>query len=359
MGLRTHAHQTLEARMRHTQPKNARDHRHKISEDKLKDQIGRGYLGVAPGEWNELIEDYVDDVIAQSDSLVVYMDIDHMPEHAENWDEDEYPAEYALVKNRIQMLVSLPSDAFTEEQLLRFRVSLGQALARLLDDKDANAAGQMLDYAESFFNRCSAEQARIWQLTAAFVPTAALLLFMLGVGLESGSVDKALVKGVSVIFLGTCAGGVGAFASLVLRLGNLSLDHTSGRRLHRVEAALRILIGAFSGTVVALTIQAGILAFPNTDPAKAAAFLVLSCAVAGTSERVLTNLVAQTDSITGRLNLNPFTYFTRKRDHPLETHQGRVPERKLHTGSINTDPQQDGEPEPTLARPMATNDGPN
>ena len=108
------------------------------------------------------------------------------------------------------------------------------------------------------------------------------------------------------------SGSVGAGFSVLVRIGNLTIDPAAGWRSHYGEVLFRMTIGALAGAIIIIGWQAEVFAtFMKADPgsigdvivrASQASFksdfwkLVILALVAGASERLVPSLLQQLSS---------------------------------------------------------------
>jgi hypothetical protein len=90
------------------------------------------------------------------------------------------------------------------------------------------------------------------------------------------------------VALGAMAGGVGAFLSTPLRIGDVRLDIFAAPTGHYVNGAVPIVAAAIGGALVAGAVKANLVASVANQ---SRALLLVMCAVSGTSERLVPSLI--------------------------------------------------------------------
>lgn len=215
-----------------------------------------------------------------------------------------FAKDYGAVVIRAENLEATSILLLKELQLEVFRRLLGESIARLLEDRDAANASQMLDKAEVFLTARSRERARFWYLSATLTGT----VLALAAGILAWSFRQKVAaatgfgEGAVELLLGAGVGSFGALLSVLRRSDELAIDVSAGKRVHYFEGMMRALVGAAAGFLFALTIKSNILlgAINNSD--RATPILLVICVIAGASERLLPDLIKQLEgTLVGRV----------------------------------------------------------
>jgi hypothetical protein len=244
--------------------------------------------------------------ILGDNGFIVYLDEDYSVHCSSGAKDPKYPKDSGEVFNRVTYLETL-SIPFGEEKkssvspLIPMRRLLGEAVARMISVGRADAANDLLDKAEAYLNARRAELARIWYLSAAAAVAAlpaacALVLWPLREWFISG---LGIGKVAFTVALSGCFGGIGAFMFVLGRSDSVHMEAGAGRRIHRVEAGARVLAGIAGGVVASLALQAPILAGLSTKLDHPLALMLLFGLAAGSSERLVPNLVGQAEARAG------------------------------------------------------------
>src|ERR1044071_8953579 len=207
----------------------------------------------------------------------------------------DFADEFGDVMARIDSTLSIPRDLLSENQREAFQRLVGSALARLLDDKEADNANAMLDKADAYVRTRTTERARIWFLSSALLITAIAALGGFLLLIFRNAIQQRVGASAFEIGLALPMGALGAFLSMVFRATKLNIDALAGATVHYFEGAVRIFAGMTGGLFVALCIKANILlGVINTTDKKLAALLVLA-GFSGASERLVPAMIKKVE----------------------------------------------------------------
>jgi hypothetical protein len=262
-------------------------------------EIVQDYDRYREGDFEPHLGKQIQTLIFKTTTFIVYLDEDlyvewaFSPEFDTNW-----PPEVGLVLNRVSLVQALPVSALTPEQLGAFRQLVGEAVARVLQYKDGQAANQALDNAVAWLEARNRESARWAYLigssaAAALAATATLLLWILRD--QAGWLLGAPVLEASI---GAGMGGIGALLSILLRSRNLPLDAAADRRLHVFEGIARVAAGAIGAGLVALGIKSELLLNVVSSSSQPLTLLAAVCMVAGASERLVPDFIQRVEIAT-------------------------------------------------------------
>ncbi len=258
----------------------------------------RGEPGVVEGEIDPVLRKRVKNLILYGSGFVVYLDEDDMVQ----WRTDRtYPGfcpDAGLILNRVAMLQAERVDELEPSVREAFRSLLGEAVARMLDERDTKYAKDALDKAEKYLGDRNAELARRWQIVPAFWITAACAVLALSVRLA----QEPLIRRTSVtmvqLTMASLVGAIGAFLSMFFRINRGDGDARSGQKLARLEGLLRVIVGMLSALLAGWALSSGMilstLATPKGLPLLA---MLLVCTLAGASERFVAGLVTKLDGV--------------------------------------------------------------
>jgi len=103
------------------------------------------------------------------------------------------------------------------------------------------------------------------------------------------------IVGLSVFigFLASSAGALGATLSIITRMGKVQLDCLSGRPLHYMEGASRVIAGALSGLLVYLALLSGQLLPGLLNATNPQVAMLFAAFAAGASERWAPSIVSR------------------------------------------------------------------
>jgi hypothetical protein len=189
---------------------------------------------------------------------------------------------------------TLPSDGLSDEDKLRFRRLVGEAIAICFEGLYENAA-DTLNFARQYLRERSEELSRYWYLSSSIIFCAPFFLVAVGLWLVRPAASLFLGPQAFWLAIVSCAGTFGALLSVVSRTGKLNFSSSSGLALHRLEALSRISVGALSGGLVDLAIQSKLFLPSLSDGSKAHVVTVIAAFAAGASERLAPSIIAQFD----------------------------------------------------------------
>jgi hypothetical protein len=186
-------------------------------------------------------------------------------------------------------------DAFGQDVKDWFRYLLGKALVFSFEGDYAGAQKTLLA-AGQYFRARSEEKSRWWYLTGSI--TFTLPFIAMGTWIWFLRAHSVVFLGETVFWLALClvAGAFGALLSVIARSGKLDFDSSAGLRLHYLEAASRIVMGALSGTVIGLAVKSHLFLEPlMKDLSTKNAIIILAAFAAGASERMLGSIISKFD----------------------------------------------------------------
>jgi hypothetical protein len=206
--------------------------------------------------------------------------------------------------NEAALLEVTPCEGISPARKLQFKRLLGEALARSFDH-DYAGARQMLKAASDYILACNYEISGRWFLSAsiAIAGTAASIgaivwafrIYVIG----------ALGLGAFWVIITASAGAVGALLSVIERSGRLTLDSSSGRALHNLEAAARVITGAISGVVVGLAIRSELILSALARGDHTSIVMLIAAIAAGSGERLVSTIFAQVTSGAMKSTVSP------------------------------------------------------
>lgn len=137
---------------------------------------------------------------------------------------------------------------------------VGEGVARSLKH-DYPGANQILDEAEQYISQRNRELARFWQLSSGASLALSLALIGIIIWVCREPATAAIGRTALFLILSGLAGALGAFLSMVFRMGTAMPTSEAPCRLHILEAFSRILAGAISGLLISAFVKIGLL-FP-------------------------------------------------------------------------------------------------
>jgi len=230
-------------------------------------------------------------LIESSEDFIVYLDEDDFVE----WNMNATAAlgpDTGPYLNIVGRLEAVDTGYLSTEQVKSYQRLIGEGVARLFQ-KNLQAAQTAFDFAERWVIARNNEVARQWLLVGSGCAALLTAVAVLVLGFWAVKLRSWLGPGVFDILLGSAAGGLGAWLSVIQRSRTSELDVAAGPRLHYLEGAFRIMAGSLGSFLVAVAIRAGLL--PQVTKLSA---MVVICMVAGTSERLVPSFIEQIEKRT-------------------------------------------------------------
>lgn len=164
------------------------------------------------------------------------------------------PEKHHEILNTVALLECKPIVHLSENNQLNFKRLLGEALARSLKH-DYKKASSILVHAENFLMDRGKEISRQWYLNRAGITS--LIIFAVGVlfWVFRDLSIKVLGESAFIISLAMVSGGLGAFLSIIFRMGKESIDCLAGKKLHELESMYRIIAGMLSALLASLLVR--------------------------------------------------------------------------------------------------------
>ena len=232
-------------------------------------------------------------LICKNRDYIVYLDDDLNVWWATDKDANCFDSPAAgEILNEVSYLEGVDVSTLKVHQKEAFRRMLGEAVARLLDVKDAKEAKRVLTYARSYINARNAENVRLWYLSASAIAT-----FVVGVAISLIWLARNQLqvgpKGVAYA-LGIGGGALGAFLSILLRSESVPKDISAGKHLYYAEALAKVLAGMIGALLIALGIETRFF-FGSVQADNQLALIAMFGIVAGMSERLIPSLVSKVE----------------------------------------------------------------
>lgn len=204
----------------------------------------------------------------------------------QRWDDSQKQKGHVL--NRVAHLHAVPVEHLNINQKLNFRRMLAEAVARVLED-DIVSANEMLDSAAEFVSARNQETARVWYLSATSASTGIVVFCAVLLWCFRDYFVLAVGQTLLNVSIGSAAGAVGAFFSILLRVGHTPLDPSAGRLLHWFEGAGRVAVGMIAAFAALLAVRIGILLPVASNQGVVGALLVGF--IAGAAERLVPTFI--------------------------------------------------------------------
>lgn len=142
--------------------------------------MGKDFSKLREGGEDSKTGKKIDFLVSQTSKFIVYLDSEHYIWWDVSVDEeyDNVPG-WGEVLNRVTVLQATPTPGLDDKELESFRVLVATAVERLLDDKNAKAANQVLDKAQSYIETRNADFARQPYLIGSTLAATLSLLWAL------------------------------------------------------------------------------------------------------------------------------------------------------------------------------------
>lgn len=253
------------------------------------------------GEW-PIDNDTVLEVVRERKSaFIVFIDRDYQVRWLTSFATSELPEKSKDMITRARLTAALPTAHFDHEQRRAWMRMIGEALGLALSD-DIENSKRTLAMAERFVQARARETARMWYVNASLL--SFLVLILIGFALFNapsvtlGGLGNVLAFD-STIGLAIVCGAVGAEFSILLRVDGLEVDPGAGRNAHRLEAAVRLLMGSFAAMIAVIAVR-GDIALGFIDPGTSSGadtWLIAAIAlVAGVSERFVPSILQKVET---------------------------------------------------------------
>lgn len=206
------------------------------------------------------------------------------------------PAGFEEVRNRIGVLEAIDTSYLKQRQVLSFKRMLGDALICILNEKNQKAALDNLDKAQAFIAARNQEAARWWYVTSSSLAAIIVGLFALFSWSIHSWIVNLLHPGFMDFLYASCAGGIGAWLSILLRVGSVPLDSSAGRWMYYLEGVSRIAVGFLGAIVITLAYKLGLVfSIINQVPDSRLEGVCFVGFFAGISERLLPNFIRRVE----------------------------------------------------------------
>lgn len=201
---------------------------------------------------------------------------------------------FGEVLNRVSFLEAVETSDIPQRQVTAFRRMLGEAVARLLDSQSVEQANKILDNATDYIIARNSESSRLWYLSASLATTAVVVLVILLLW-TFRRYTPLNPEGLNVL-VGSGAGALGAFLSILLRSQTVPLDSSAGKKVYYFEGTAKILAGMIGAVLVAVSIEGKFLFGNISNPENQLQVITALCIVAGASERLVPSLIKKVET---------------------------------------------------------------
>lgn len=198
------------------------------------------------------------------------------------------------IKNEISSLESFPTHDLPIKVIVDYKRQLAEALVRTFDF-DYDNAERMLLVAKKYIIDRNTDKSRYMYLKASGLITLLVAIIGLIMWLSRVIIVSATGQTVFFVLLAISAGSLGAYLSIIQRIGKANIDYNASKELHYLEASTKIVAGMISALIIALSIKAGILLPIFTKISSTGLAMVLGGLIAGASERLVPSIISKVD----------------------------------------------------------------
>lgn len=233
-------------------------------------------------------------LVYKDENCIVYLDEDRYVEwvftgeYPERWKSDPT---FSRVLSRVTEVQSYPLSHLSTEQLTTFRQLVGEAVARLLKDKNPGPANEALDAALRWVQARNREIARWWFLTASLTTTGIVAVAEILLWLLRAPISAQVGKTAFEVIVGGGAGAIGSLLFILGRSKKISFDPGAAKHIHQFEGTARVLVGGIGAALAALAVEGGVLFAPFSGTGSHLSVLLAVCMGAGASERLVPSLI--------------------------------------------------------------------
>ncbi|MEB0080445.1 hypothetical protein QN379_00230 [Glaciimonas sp. Gout2] len=192
--------------------------------------------------------------------------------------------------NKLSKLESC-SHFITEEKILKpIRQQIAEGLVRALEGHK-ELSNEMFKLIEKEISLRNLETSWLWYFLGSGIPALISLIILIIFWIFR--IDLRQFFGIIAFTVAICAmvGGLGAFLSIASRSTKISLDARAGITIHVTEGLARIITGLFAGALIVLLTKGGVAFYALKTSGSSLATLLAFSLMAGSSERVIPNLV--------------------------------------------------------------------
>ena len=173
---------------------------------------------------------------------------------------------------------------------------LGEALVQSFR-RDYTNAQSMLISAKKYIIDRNSQHSRF--LLLKYSGITCLGFFVLGVilWLFRSFFIGCIGETVFYVSLSSIAGSIGAYFSIILRMGNVIIDYNATRKLHYWEAFSKIIAGVIAAILISLCVKCKIILNVYNDPSSLHIIMIIAGLVSGASERLAPSIINKLASI--------------------------------------------------------------
>lgn len=192
--------------------------------------------------------------------------------------------------NRLAKLESSTHFISDEKILKPIRQQIAEGLVRALEGHK-ELSSEMFKFIEKEIQLRNLEKSWQWYFLSSAVPALIALFSLVAFWIFREYFRNVFGAVAFTVALGAMVGGLGAFLSIASRSTKIALDARAGLIIHVTEGVARILTGILGGALLVLITKGGIAFYALKTSGNSLAALLAFALIAGTSERLIPNLV--------------------------------------------------------------------
>lgn len=193
---------------------------------------------------------------------------------------------------RFASLECTPNEHHRDTVRKNFKRMLAEGVAHSLK-YDFDSATKILDEAEEYITNRNIESARFWQLSTSSFAGLGCVIIALSMWIWRDLVIDTIGRTVFFLAMAGVAGGIGAYLSIIFRIGNTVTTTNAEKKLHILEALSRIAGGSIAGLIIALLVKLGVIIAFFKSAGHTYTAMVAAGLFAGASERWVPSIIAQ------------------------------------------------------------------
>lgn len=167
---------------------------------------------------------------------------------------------------------------------------IGEGLARAYGGQNSESIAAF-SQAERFIAEKTYEVSRYWTLLSAFLFTCGIEFVGVSLVIFRDSYISCFGGMLHSLLLAACLGSLGAFLSLLIRLGRAHVNSDAGLSLHIAEGGAKIAAGGICGFLMGLLIYSGVVLSSEQESARFPLLVLSLSMLSGMSERWIPGLL--------------------------------------------------------------------
>jgi hypothetical protein len=274
------------------------------SQEQQADPWNQSLFELKSGERDEALNKVISEMVLVTEDFVVYIASD-LSIQWRTTDHYEWQENSGAVLNKVAILETRSRFIQNPTTLLNIRRQIAEGLARCFDQGKSESAMILLQEVELEIQIRNKEISWDWYFKAAHLSALACGVAIITLWVARIYFRELLGSTAFDLAIGTFCGAIGALLSITSRGNRLHLDANSGKWIHQLEALSRIGAGLAGAAFIALAIKGGLILGGTQFAGSKFSLLLAFCIGAGSSERLIPNLIANLEQVTGKEKITP------------------------------------------------------